>query len=103
MPGRERERDSPDSRSALVESKAGKRQKPAPCPFPAGAFSTLARTGRYEIGFFAYLHAQGSVKDAMCNLRNIANAAERTNPGTGFTVFTFLPCSTNIALQFIWG
>jgi len=72
MPGRERERDSPDSRSALVESKAGKRQKPAPCPFPAGAFSTLARTGRYEIGFFAYLHAQGSVKDAMCNFRNIA-------------------------------
>ena len=96
MPGRERERDSPDSRSALVESKAGKRQKPAPSPLPAGTLVRLTRNGHYGNRVF---HIQRSRSRQTCCVQPSEHrycCGRKTEPGTGFTVFTFLPCSTNI-------
>jgi len=49
---REGERDSPDSRSASVESKTGKRQKPAPLSAPGQNWISVPRNWYYHHQFF---------------------------------------------------
>lgn len=116
MPGRKRERDSPASRSASVEPKAGKRQTPRPLFTPGWSFrepSTKRTIRKSDLRITRFCHLTSAGKGSLGSrngraiLRTFALRGSMTRCkkalSTGFTVFTSLPRSTNMTLQFLWG